>query len=226
MAELIDKAIGQIEKKAVDLIMDRLTTEISDYNLRTPNDMECLKQVVRLGDVILVEGNRRFSRMVMKVTNSVWSHSVLYVGRDMIVEVDEEGVALNPLSKYAGFNIRLCRPVGINRRRLRRAVERVKAHVGKDYDKTNVVHLLETYLFRNKDRSQYIGHPSQQQEYCSGLIARAFLEEGFEVLDGCDPSQIVPKDFDLSPNFKIVKFNRINAPWRAKAGRKLLSLIT
>ncbi len=226
MSDLIDRAREQIERKAVELIMNWLTVEKKDYRLLIPNNMGNLMKVVRVGDVILVEGNRRFSRLVMKVTNSVWSHSAMYVGRGMIVEADENGVALNPLARYEHFNIRLCRPVGISGRRLHRVAESVKSNVGKSYDTTNLIKLLQAYLFDNKEHDRYLGHPGRQQEICSGIIASVFEKEGFQVRDGYDPSQVVPRDFDLSPNFRIIKFNKIEAPLLTRCREKLKELLT
>ena len=60
--------------------------------------------MLRPGDVLLVEGNRRISVAIKYVTQSTWSHAALYVGdalagseegvcSDMLVESDlSEGV--------------------------------------------------------------------------------------------------------------------------------------
>lgn len=49
------------------------TTPLCDFNR--------LSYELRLGDIILVEGRSRFSRVIKMITQSAWTHSALYMGR-------------------------------------------------------------------------------------------------------------------------------------------------
>jgi len=87
----------------------------------TPPDI--LHSCLQKGDVLLVEGNLRISVAIKYITQSTWSHAALYVGDalpipedgsepDTLIEADlSNGVIAVPLSKYADFNTRICRPV-------------------------------------------------------------------------------------------------------------------
>ena len=88
-------------------------------------------RALRPGDVLLVEGNNHISGVIKYLTQSTWSHAALYVGPigerttadgEPLVLVEAnlgEGVVGAPLSKYFRFHTRICRPIGLDRRRLR-----------------------------------------------------------------------------------------------------------
>ena len=42
-----------------------------------PTDLQAVKEAIRPGDVLLVEGNRRFSSAIKYLTHSNWSHAAL-----------------------------------------------------------------------------------------------------------------------------------------------------
>ena len=83
----------------------------------TPNDSTALRDTLRPGDVLLVEGKGHISGSIKYLTQSTWSHSALYVG-PMVVgatdgDPDVEGIVSAPLSKYLPCQTRICRPVGL-----------------------------------------------------------------------------------------------------------------
>src|SRR4029077_6566237 len=123
---------------------------------------------LQIGDVILVDGDQRISEVIKYLTQSTWSHSVLYVGdeilrrfpgqseallathgRDahhMIIEALVDGVVASPLSKYASFNLRICRPVSLRREDLRRVLGEVLTQLGLKYDLKNVFDLARSFF--------------------------------------------------------------------------------
>jgi len=84
-----------------------------------------LRAALEPGDVLLVEGNTHIAGVIKYLTQSTWSHAALYVGPigDRVSEDGEPlvlveanigvGVVAAPLSKYARFHTRICRPVGL-----------------------------------------------------------------------------------------------------------------
>jgi hypothetical protein len=48
----------------------------------TQNDATALRDTLRPGDVLLVEGKSRISGSIKYLSQSTWSHSALYVGPD------------------------------------------------------------------------------------------------------------------------------------------------
>ena len=154
--------------------------------------------------------------------------------RHLLVEANSgEGVVVVPLRKYEHYNIRICRPMGIRDDDRQRVIARIIAAVGKRYDQRNIVDiaLMQLHLkggngSRPTDR---LGAGSEYEVFCSGMIAEAFQNVGYPIVPVLVPagrgrlvlkdnpwgqrlhmrhfSQILPRDFDLSPNFDIIKFN-------------------
>jgi Permuted papain-like amidase enzyme, YaeF/YiiX, C92 family len=144
----------------------------------------------------------------------------------LLIESDlKEGVAVIPLSRYLDQNLRICRPVGLSPEHLDRVLLEMFHHLGVRYDHRNTFdlarylipfHLVPRWFRR---RSLYLGSSSSREIICSALIAKAFYRvgltiqppiraqdsghgEGFQVRH---PSYIMPRDFDLSANFQILK---------------------
>ncbi len=142
----------------------------------------------------------------------------------LLIESDlKEGVTAVPLAKYAQCNLRICRPLGLPPGGLDRVMMEVLAHLGVTYDQRNIFDLAR-YLFpfhlvprRFRPRSLYLGSSSSREVICSALIAKAFYRAGITIQPpvGAEdhaerfqvrhPSYIMPRDFDLSANFQILK---------------------
>src|SRR6476620_1751653 len=109
------------------VIAQYLNREEDGYEPFTPSDPDALRAALRPGDVLLVEGNNHISGVIKYLTQSTWSHAALYVGPigDRTTHDDEplvlveanlgEGVVGAPLSKYARYHTRVCRPTGLTR---------------------------------------------------------------------------------------------------------------
>ncbi|WP_243317322.1 YiiX/YebB-like N1pC/P60 family cysteine hydrolase [Geothrix paludis] len=241
-----------------------LTAELPSYQRRVPNDVERLRAGLRPGDVVLVEGKSRISRMIMSLSQSSWSHAAMYIGdallrwggphaesaldrfgaeaSHLVLESDmAEGVRVFPVAWYADHNLRVCRPQGLSTDDLERVVAEMLRHLGLRYDRRNIfdlgryltpVHLLPA---RWRRRPLYLGSSSSREVICSALIAKAFYRVGFPVqplvgeasashsrqVIARHPSYIMPRDFDLSANFEVLKVN-LAPPEKAGAwGRPL-----
>ncbi len=207
---------GWLRSKVFDVAARVLTKPRGNYTLLLPNDFESLLGALRIGDVILVDGDQRVSEVIKYLTQSTWSHSVLYVGdeilrrfpgqretllathgRDahhMIVEALMEGVIASPLSKYASFNLRICRPASLRREDLQRVLDEVLAQLGLKYDMKHIYDLAR-YFFpvsmiprRLRRHALQFGSGLPTQVICSSLIGRAFQNVGFPILPTTTPS--------------------------------------
>jgi hypothetical protein len=208
--------ITYLRRRLSRLAVRILTKPIARYTLTIPNDMAALHAVLRKGDVILVEGNERVSECIKYLTQSSWSHSVIYVGdeplrRDperarelreqfgedagfLVVEaLVESGVVLSPISKYANFNIRLCRPYGLTAADQREVVDYAISKVGLNYDLKNVfdllryflpVHLVPTTMRR---RALQFGSGDPTRVICSSMIAESFERVRFPIVPSYEP---------------------------------------
>lgn len=141
------------------------------------------------------------------------------------------------MRKYKDYNIRICRPFGISNEDLNVAIQNVVANLGKHYDPENLIDLallaLPSFLkpLNKRTIQACLGGCSEYKVICSGMIANAFQSVGYPIVPELLPdsdfgdtmannpygsklkmrhySQISPRDFDLSPNFEIVKYNII-----------------
>lgn len=202
---------------------------------------ELLAATIRPGDVLLVEGSSRFSTAIKYLTQSSWSHAGLYVGatsdaeadRQMLIEADVlAGVQAIPLQTYAGWHVRICRPVGLNEDEIHQVLAHVIDRIGQRYDIRNIVDLLR-YLLptppipgRWRRRILALGSGDPTRAICSSLIAEAFQSVRYPILPDIEPSPapdpqvrkalremlhirhsslFAPRDFDISPYFHIVK---------------------
>ena len=137
-----------------------------------------------------------------------------------------QGVVGAPLSKYLKHHTRICRPIGLTPDDCHRVCAFAMERIGFDYDVKNIIDLLR-YLFplpvpqRWRRRLMALGSGHPTRIICSALIAQAFesvrypilpkvtLEEDeetrAELLEIRHSSLYAPRDFDISPFFKLVK---------------------
>ncbi|MGE0060500.1 MAG: YiiX/YebB-like N1pC/P60 family cysteine hydrolase [Xanthobacteraceae bacterium] len=218
------------------LIARYLEKPEAGYEPFTPSEADALREILRPGDVLLVEGNNHISGVIKYLTQSTWSHAALYVGPigDRVTAQGEplvlveanlgQGVVAAPLSKYARYHTRICRPVGLTDEDRARVCTYASERIGFDYDLKNITDLLR-YLFplpvpqrwRRRMIALGSGHPTRI--ICSALIAQAFESVRFpilptvtqsaaaheELLEIRHSSLFAPRDFDISPYFEVVK---------------------
>ncbi len=152
-----------------------------------------------------------------------------FADRLLIEALTDQGVVASPLEKYRCHNIRICKPCHIDPTDLNRVIHSVVADLGKQYDSHNFLDLALLFLspmkfghLKTRTAQSCLGNCTDLQVICSGMIAKAFQRVGYPILPaielGHPPngqprltmrhySQILPRDFDLSPNFQIVKSN-------------------
>jgi hypothetical protein len=148
----------------------------------------------------------------------------------VLIEADMvEGVWAVPISAYSGMHTRICRPVGLGETDVRQVVDFAVGSLGKKYDLRNVIDLAR-YLVpvppvptRWRGTLLYLGSGEPTTAICSTLIAQAFQSVRYPILpiESADPTQppgpgryiftrrhyslFVPRDFDISPYFEVVK---------------------
>ena len=145
----------------------------------------------------------------------------------MLVEANiGQGVVAAPLSKYARFHTRICRPIGLTEDDRARVCAYAAERIGFDYDLKNIIDLMRYLLplpvpqrWRRRMIALGSGHPTRI--ICSALIAQAFEtvrypilpkvtmveseEAREEILEIRHSSLYAPRDFDISPYFEVVK---------------------
>ncbi|QBY00876.1 lipo-like protein [Rhodophyticola sp. CCM32] len=148
--------------------------------------------------------------------------------RPRLVEVNlGEGCVAVPLSKYETFNTRICRPVGLNDTERDQVVQFMISNLGLRYDMRNIFDLARYFLptppvpVRWRRRMLAFGSGDPTRAICSSLIAQAYQGVRYPILPerrqgGSEYAEqellhirhhslFAPRDFDLSPYFRVVK---------------------
>src|SRR5262249_16471361 len=137
-----------------------------------------------------------------------------------------DGVITAPLSKYISYHTRICRPVGLSYEDRNTVCRYAINRIGFGYDTKNILDLMR-YLIplpvpqRWRRRMIALGSGDPTKMICSALIAQAFDAVRYpilprvtqagsrqarrEILHIRDSSLYMPRDFDISPYFEIVK---------------------
>ncbi|MDA7949071.1 MAG: lipo-like protein [Hyphomicrobiaceae bacterium] len=144
-----------------------------------------------------------------------------------------EGTVAVPLSKYETYNTRICRAVNLSKSDQEKVVRFMVASLGVKYDTRNIIDLARYLLptppvpVRWRRRMIALGSGSPTRAICSSLIAQAYHSVPYPILPSIEEvsdqphaaspyskqeilrirhhSLFVPRDFDLSPFFYVVK---------------------
>ena len=143
-----------------------------------------------------------------------------------------DGVRTVGFDAFEGLNTRICRPVGLSSAECQQVIEQALSQRGNLYDLRNVFDLVRYLLPNPPVPSRYrrrllaLGSGDPTRAICSSLIAHAFQSIRYPILPdieqlsidsaycpGClqesfhirHHSLFVPRDFDLSPYFQVIK---------------------
>ena len=221
------------------LVARQLSKPTSGYEPYAAARPELVALTIRPADVLLIEGQRsKVNAAIRYLTQSTWSHAALYVGlgaklgeRDgeplVLIEAElGQGVIASPLSKYAAYNTRICRPAGLTPEDRAKVIQYASQRIGYAYDLKNIIDLMRYFLPQPpvpaswRRRMIALGSGEPTRAICSSLIAQAFELVGYpilpdvrrvddesrrEILHIRHHSLYAPRDFDVSPFFAIVK---------------------
>lgn len=150
-----------------------------------------------------------------------------------LIEADiQEGVRRLSLDTYVDLHCRICRPVGLNDDETRRVIDFAGQRLGMKYDLRHIFDLAR-YLMpmppvptRWRRHMLVLGSGDPTRAICSTLLAQAFQSIDYPILPrvalhrSCQPgagrrdtpmlyprhySLFVPRDFDVSPYFSVIK---------------------
>ncbi|MCD0422084.1 lipo-like protein [Rubrivivax sp. JA1024] len=142
-----------------------------------------------------------------------------------------EGVSSSPLSRHLAYHTRVCRPVGLSYEDRHTVCRYAINRIGFGYDTKNIIDLMR-YLVpmpvpqRWRRRMIALGSGDPTKIICSALIAQAFEAVRYpilpkitkagsraarrEILQIRHSSLYMPRDFDISPYFEVVKPTIVN----------------
>ncbi|MCC6220813.1 MAG: hypothetical protein IT291_06205 [Deltaproteobacteria bacterium] len=198
-------------KKVVAYFTRLLTDPRPNYGKGEVTNLKKLKARVRVGDVLLVSGNARISQVVKVLTQSPWSHVVLYVGdrRDLLSAKEKEewisaygelslkhlvvdadpvrGVHLKPIDESVGLMVRHCRPQALHYEDIQRVIDLALAQLGKRYDLKHIIRLLFFFAFpwellpTGFRRMVTDFTLSEDDRICSRVLSEAFYRVGYPI---------------------------------------------
>lgn len=173
---------------------------IEYHPISVPNP-ELLRKTLQPCDILLIEGNLKYSEIIKYVTQSTWSHCALYIGDNhqffnnttdspcLIEALLSEGVVISPLSHYFNLNTRILRPVSLNETEKQKIIDFCLNRLGNPYDIDNILDLLKYYVplmrifIRKKgDAGNIFGSGDPEKVICSSLLAQAFETVNYPVL--------------------------------------------
>lgn len=209
-------------------LIEWLTSEPESKDIM-PYDFDRLKHEIKPGDVLLIEGRSRISRVIRLLTQSPWTHAALYVGRLVDFEDDElqqqirkhadvkdtarliaedlidKGSSITSLNFYRHHHIRICRPIGITPTDLHLVIRYAIKSLGQPY---NVRHIFDLARFllpwsilpRRWGSSLFRTSSGEPESgVCSSLIAEAFSAVQFPILPFVK--------FDAQSNLEVIQRN-------------------
>ena len=140
------------------------------------------------------------------------------------------GVCRVPLTKYDGYNVRICRPINITEEDKRALINFAIERIGHQYDSKNIFDLMRYLIATPPVPSRYrrsliaFGSGDPTKAICSTLVAQSFQSIKYPILpreltlqekkhfyidelvmQKRHYSHFTPRDFDLSPYFQIIK---------------------
>ena len=212
-----------------------LSKSISGYQRLDTVAIEDVAAVLKTGDIVLVEGNTRISTAIKYLTQSSWSHACLFIGNEgdaaeekTLLEADlRHGVRIVNLKHYENFNLRICRPVDLTEEDKQSLLHYAKSKIGHKYDLKNIIDLIRYIIQKPAVPNRYrrsmiaLGSGEPTKAICSTLIAESFQSINYPILPKREGQQgsegevphyyrhhfthFTPRDFDLSPYFKVIK---------------------
>ncbi len=200
-----------------------------------PADVLLVEGMTRIGRVIKTVGQSTWSHAALCVSAIAGSPEDALAGAPETSPGDPgaapavlevllgQGVIIKPLAQYRGTRLRLCRPRYLSAPDRAAVVAYALAQLGGPYDLRALWDLARLTLpwpfIPHHLRPALFAHRAgpHTRNACSVLIAEAFAAVGYPVLpplapdvgdrakEGRDRWLVMPKDFDLSPFFDIVK---------------------
>jgi len=192
-----------------------------------PGDVLLVEGHSRVSSAIKYLTQSTWSHAALYVGPQATAGAPCFVEADMV-----EGVRAVPLAQFAGLHARICRPASLSAADAARVAAHALARLGHRYDLRNVIDLAR-WLFptppvpqRWRRRLIRLGSGDPTRAICSTLIAQAFESVRYPILpiveqrprgDPLCPacvdqilhvrhhSLFVPRDFDVSPYFEVVK---------------------
>ncbi len=175
-------------------------------------DFNHILSEVRPGDILLIDGRSRASKIIKQVTQSPWSHAALYIGqlndiedrhlrglvkkyckctpiRQLLIESEIGlGTIVTPITKYKDDHIRILRPRRLTHEDTQKIINFSIGRLGRKYNMRHIFDLARFLfpwgLYPRKWRSILFQHNAlpPTEDICSSMIADSFQSINYPIL--------------------------------------------
>ena len=175
-------------------------------------DFNRMKQEIKLADVLLIESHTHIGNIIRLISESPWTHAVLYIGtladiedlslreivrshaaefisEQLVIEsIIGQGTIISPLSKYKDNHIRISRPRYLLEEDVQKVITYAINRLGTKYSVRHILDLARFVfpwrVFPRRWRSSLFQRNMQQptEDICSSMIADAFLSINYPIL--------------------------------------------
>lgn len=132
-------------------------------------DFDRVRQSLKPGDVILVEGRSTLDKKIKKLSQSQWTHAILYIGRLLDIEdpdikalirnhIDCEsdtpliihsklgsGTVIEPLQELERDHLRICRPKGLAKKDTEQTIRYAVSVAGTDKEEYQLLDVMRFF---------------------------------------------------------------------------------
>jgi uncharacterized protein YycO len=168
---------------------------------------ESLKEaskVLDVGDVILTHNTENpLSIFIADITNSKYSHVVMYVGNGLIAESSVYGTVIVPLEKYfkGKHDIAIMRHLFVTPEERKELVQSALRIMGKRYGYLQLFWYLFIRLIGKSESPKWQLDLEPNAMVCSEAIAVVYKELGYDIKPGFETAGVEPVDFWQSEQF-------------------------
>lgn len=165
------------------------------------NNLETVRRQIQKADILLTrDKDSAISTVISGVTHSYWSHTVLYIGDNKIIDTVSDGVKIRALDDYldGSYGIGLFRyKDGLSREQQNLVVETGRELLGLKYAWWQLWwDFILRLLGKSEDKDWAVDMSTGM--VCSEFVARAYEAIGIK-FKNIPAYQMEPVDFDESP---------------------------
>ena len=196
--------------KAKQTILHWLTKEIK-IKYSPPCDFDTILKIVQPADVLLIQWHSRMSSIIAHLSQSPWTHAVLYIGKitDMKDPLLKQSILnhyhgdlneplilggvvakvarISPLKHYQKQHIRICRAIEITEQQKQQVLHRALSAIGYEPTNRQIWNLVKLMLCRTLlpqglfDRL-FKSHGYLKPQIYASIIAEAFDSARFPIM--------------------------------------------
>lgn len=153
--------------------------------------------VVQEGDIILFRSSSETSKLVRKITNSQYSHAIMYVGVGSIIDSDGYGVQSNNIQRLLIEN-----PDDIVVLRLKNSSLHNKLGLVEEFARRQIGMQYSTSEARLSALKKESEAKEPNRQFCTRFVAQAYNSAGIKLVN--NPSYCTPEEvLDSSMLFKV-----------------------